>query len=262
MLWSPRTRRLAVLAGALVLVVSLAPASSAHHANPPGPVNAQTTFGWGKPKWQDDFIGPRKRIWRVSGRGNVRTQHGMLTLNTAKRGSTRAILTKKGHRTGRWEIRLRSRRYSTNATDYRVRTELVPARSRARNCGARNVALESYRLGSRRAHTYLRTRPNRSFNAFTGLNLSNDRWHTFAVEVTRKRISWFVDGHVLMSERRSAALSGVPFTVRFTMVGTPGRRMNQSRMQMDWLRYFTLAKPNKRSVRAPQARRTTYAGAC
>lgn len=254
-------RRLTAAGGALVLALTLAPATQADHAHPPGPVNAQTTYGWGKPQWQDDFVGPRKKIWRVAGKGNVRNQHGMLTLNTARSGSTSATLKGSGHKTGRWEIRLRSRRYETKHTAYKVRTELVPA-GRKQSCGARNVALNSYRLGGNRAHTYIRTRPNRSFNGFTGLNLGNDRWHTFAVEVTKKRISWFVDGHVLLTERRRAALSGVPFTVRFTMVGQNGKRMNQSRMQMDWLRYYTLRKPNKKSVKAPQGTKRRYAAAC
>ncbi|CAN5119089.1 hypothetical protein BH18ACT9_BH18ACT9_07240 [soil metagenome] len=254
--------RLTAIGGAAALAVTLAPATIADHADPPGPVNAQTTFGWGKPQWQDDFVGPRKKIWKVRGKGNVRTQHGMLTLNTSTSGSTSATLEKRGHDTGRWEIRLRSRHYETGHTPYRVKTQLIPAGSRAQHCGARNVALESYRLGGRRAHFYIRTLPNLSFNDHRAMRLANDQWHTFAVEVTRKRISWFVDAHVITSERRSAALSGVPFTVRFTMQAQHGARMNQGRMQMDWLRYFTLAKPNERSVDAPRANRTTFADAC
>jgi hypothetical protein len=38
--------------------------------------------------------------------------------------------------------------------------------------------------------------------------------------------------------------------------------MNPSRMQMDWLRYFTLRKPNSRSVEAPLPRSGSYADAC
>ncbi len=256
-------RRLTVLGTTAALFVSLVPASQAHHAQPPGPVNAQTTYGWGKPLWQDDFVGPRKSIWQVhAGHGNVRTQHGMLTLNTGSSGSVSATLKGSGHDKGRWEIRLRSRRYETGKTPYKVRTELIPAGQREQNCGARNVALESYRLGGSRAHTYMRTLPNRSFNAHTGMNLGNDRWHTFAVEVTGKHIAWFVDAHVLRTERRPEALSGVPFTVRFTMKGEPGKKMNKSRMQMDWVRYFTLRKPNTKSIDAPQTDKRTYADAC
>jgi hypothetical protein len=257
------THRIAAMLGASALVLTLAPATQADHANPPGPVNAQTTYGWGKPAWQDDFVGARKDIWKVrAGNGNVRNQHGMMTLNTGRSGNVTATLRGSGHDRGRWEIRLRSRQYEAAATSYRVRTELVPAGSRAQHCGARDVALESYRLGGSRAHFYIHTLPDNSFNDHVGMNLGNDVWHTFAVEVTPKRISWFVDGHVITTERRSAALSGVPLTVRFRMLAEGGKRMNQSRMQMDWVRYFTLRKPNKKSVDAPRARRTTYAGAC
>ena len=59
-----------------------------------------------------------------------------------------------------------------------------------------------------------------------------------------------------------AALSGVPLTVRFSMAAQKGQRMNQGRMQMDWLRYFTLRKPNKKSVDAPQTTRAVYKRAC
>ena len=262
-MFSHRVARLTVLGGSAALVLGLAAPSEAHHAgSAPGPVNAQTTYGWGKPQWQDDFVGPLKKIWRKRGTGIVRNQHGMLTLNTDTQGSVSATLTKPGHETGRWEIRLRSRHYEGGHTPYKVRTELIPAGARDQHCGARNVALESYALGGSRAHLYIRNLPDLSFNAHTGLNLGNDRWHTFAVEVTKKRISWFVDAHVLVSERRSAALSGVPFTVRFTMLAEKGKRMNRGRMQMDWLRYFTLDKPNKKSVDAPQAQKSTYADAC
>lgn len=256
-------RRLGAVALAVALPVSLAPATQADHANPPGPVNAQTTYDWGKPAWQDDFIGPRKKIWAVrAGNGNVRNQNGMLTLNTGRSRTTSATLRMKGHETGRWEIRLRQRAYERGHTPYRVRTELIPAGNRDQNCGARNIALESFRLGGNRAHLYIRNLPNLSFNAHTGLNLGRDVWHTFAVEVRAKRISWFVDGHVLRTERRSAALSGVPLTVRFSMAAQKGQRMNQGRMQMDWLRYFTLRKPNSKSVDAPQTRKSVYKRAC
>lgn len=256
-------RRLGAVALAVALPVSLAPATQADHANPPGPVNAQTTYDWGKPAWQDDFVGPRKRIWAVrAGNGNVRNQHGMLTLNTGRSKTTSATLRMKGHETGRWEIRLRQRAYERGHTPYRVRTELIPAGSRDQHCGARNIALESFKLGGNRAHLYIRNLPNLSFNAHTGLNLGRDVWHTFAVEVRAKRISWFVDGHVLRTERRSAALSGVPLTVRFSMAAQKGQRMNQGRMQMDWLRYFTLRKPNSKSVDAPQTWKTVYKRAC
>ena len=264
-----RTSRTTVLTGVAALGLTLLavlgpqPAQANHAGHDPGPVNAQSTFKWGRPQWQDDFEGARTReFWSITGRGNVQNQHGMLTLNTSRRGDTRATLARAGHRTGRWEIRLRSRRFGSGASNYRVMTQLVPAGGRAQHCGARNVALERYRLSHDRAHFFVRTRPARQFGDHQRLALGNNRWHTYAVEVTRQRISWFVDAHVITSERRPAALSRVPFTVRFTMAARPGARMNQSRMQMDWLRYFDLHRPNQKSVAAPRAHRSRYADAC
>jgi hypothetical protein len=246
-----------------MLLATASPGEAHHAGSAPGPINAQTTFGWGKPIWQDDFVGGLKPIWKKAGRGTVQTQHGMLTLNTTRSGSISATLARPGARTGRWEIRLRSRRYATAAANYTVRTELMPVPSAAYHCGARNIIFEGYKLGSRTTNLKIRNLPNQSFEAKTGdMNLGNDRWHVFAVEVTAKRISWYVDAHVIRTEKRPEALSGVPFTVRFTMAAVPGKTMNQSRMQMDWLRQYDLRKWNGKSTAAPQTTATTFAGAC
>ena len=50
--------------------------------------------------------------------------------------------------------------------------------------------------------------------------------------------------------------------MRFRLAAVKGAEMNPGRMQMDWLRYYTLDRPNAKSIDAPQARRGTYAGAC
>ncbi|MGA9748901.1 MAG: hypothetical protein WBQ50_15685 [Nocardioides sp.] len=259
----PRRPRWTIAFLAVLMPLTVLPAAVADHADPPGPVNAQSTFKWGRPLWQDDYeSGVAPRNYRVDGPGLVRHQFGMLTLNTTTGGTVTATSTRRGSDTGRWEIRLRSRRYSTSAADYKVRTELVPAGDRAESCGAQNVALEGYEFGDKRANLWIRTLPDRQFTASKGLNLADDRWHTFGVEVTPRRISWFVDAHVIRSERRPAALSGIPFVVRFSMVAEPGARMNKSRMQMDWLRYFTLERRNAQSIRAPRTVKSTYADAC
>ncbi len=262
-------RRLLAAASAGVFALTLissanaeSPAVRMDHVAVPGPINAQTTFGWGKPLWQDDFVGPRKGIWKVKGPGVVQNQVGMLTLNTSNRRSVSATLTQHAYRTGRWEIRLRSRRYATAFEDYRVVTELIPAGERKQHCGAKNVSLETYRLGRNKARFYLRNRPDVEFTAKRGLNLGADQWHTFAVEVTKSRISWIVDTHVVASERRAEALSGTLFTVRFKMKAEPGARMNPSRMQMDWLRYYTLQRPNTRPMVGPKATLGSYGKAC
>lgn len=258
-------RRLAAAVLTAGLVVTLTPGGSSadHTGAEPGPVHAGNTFGWyrhGVTRYE--FKGGLGDHWKRSGRGSVRTQHGMLTLNTARRGTVTATLDRPGHSTGRWEIRLRQRRYETAHTDYRVLTELIPAGTRDQHCGGRDIALHSFRMGTNRAKFYIHTLPDNSFRAFKGMNLGNEQWHTFAVEVTERRISWFVDAHVVRTERRKAALSGVPLTVRFTMRAVPGKRMNKSRMQMDWLRYWKANSPNKRSTKAPATTLVKYNQAC
>ncbi len=54
----------------------------------------------------------------------------------------------------------------------------------------------------------------------------------------------------------------MPFAVRYTMQAEPGKRMNESRIQMDWLRYWTLENPNKKSTRAPRPDLRTNPDAC
>jgi len=256
--WRPRAL---ALSGAAVLAVTLLPATSV--AEEPGPIHAGNTYGWYHDGvWRQEFKGSKPAYWHASGPGSVRTQHGMLTLNTTRHGSVSATLAKPGHTTGRWEIRLRSKRYESRYANYRVATELIPAGSRDQHCGAQNIALEKYRLGSDRASFFIHTLPNNAFTAVKTRNLANDRWHTWAVEVTRRHISWFVDAQVVRTERRSAALSGVPLTVRFSMQAVAGRTMNQSRMQMDWMRYWSAKSPSKKSIAAPQTTQSTYTGAC
>lgn len=261
-----RARRVAVAGVTLLLALTLAPSAVAHHAGAePGPIHAGNTYGWWKgghiTRWEFE-TGRLADVWKVEGRGVVRHQYGMLTLNTARRGSVSATLAGRGRAYGRWEIRLRSARFERSHTNYRVVTELVPAGDREQHCGARDIALENYQIGRRYSTFYINTLPDNSFVARKSMNLVDNRWHTFAVEVTRKRISWFVDAHVVRSERRGAALSGVPLTVRFTMRGVKGQRMNKSRMQMDWLRYWTLEAPNTRSVKAPGTELVTNRSAC
>ncbi len=262
-----RTPVLALAAVALLaLTMLLEPGSPqpsyADHADPPGPVNAQSTFKWGRPTWQDEWETGGRGPYRVEGPGVVRMQHGMLTLNTTDSGTVTATRRKRGHTTGRWEIRLRSRRFETGGADFTVRTELVPAGKRDQHCGAQDIALESYRQDDPDADFWIRTLPDQEFAASQPLSLADDQWHTFGVEVTDRKITWFVDAHAVRRERRRAALSGVPLTVRFSMVDVPGEQMNPSRMQMDWLRYFTLKRRNAQSTVAPRPTRTTYTDAC
>lgn len=269
-----RARRAAVLAGALLATVlspglTAAPAHADHAGAEPGPIHAATTYGWWHKGvgWREEFevpytgqMGPQ---WQASGPGQVWHQNGMLTLNATDRGSLSATLAGPGAEVGRWETRLRSRQYGRGNGRYRVLAELVPAGGAEQNCGGRNVSLVSYTPNGRAANVYARTLPDVAQKAAkAGLDLGRDRWHTYAVEVTRERVSWFIDAHVVFTETRNDVFSGVPLTVRFTMQAKQDRSMNISRMQMDWVRHWSLEAPNTMSVDAPPTRTGVYKKSC
>lgn len=250
---------------------ALAPAQADHGGHEPGPVHAGKTYGWwhGGIVWREEFeqpytgqMGPQ---WKPSGNGQVWHQNGMLTLNATQSGSLSATLDRPGAEVGRWETRLRSRQYGRGGAKFRVNAELVPAGDAEQNCGARNIALTSYRPNNGATNLYARNLPNTVFKARHGmapLGLGRDQWHTYAVEVTKERVSWFVDAHVVHTEKRPEIWSGVPLTVRFTMEAREGKTMNISRMQMDWVRHWSLAAPNDLPVDAPPTKPGIYGAAC
>src|SRR5689334_21780801 len=150
---------------ALLLSASLAAPAGAERSEAarqaPGPIHAGNTFGWyghGGLVYDETFVGPlnRKR-WRVEGPGAVRTQHGMLTLNTASKGTVSAQMTIPGRAYGRWETRLRQRQYGHAHTPYRVLTELVPVTEEGEGCGEQNIALNKFTMGDNQVNFYIRT---------------------------------------------------------------------------------------------------------
>jgi hypothetical protein len=269
---TPRSvRRTAALLVASALTVSLGSAAVPAGAVPsepagaPGPIHAGNTFGWyghGGLVYDEDFVGPLGKRWKKSGAGQVRTQHGMLTLNTTHAGSVSAQLMRPGRAYGRWETRMRQREYGGGKGHYRVLAELVPVTKAGEACGEQNIGFTRFTMGGSKVNFYVRSRPDNVYQASLKRGLGQDQWHTYAVEVTKKHISWIVDSHVVRTERRHDALTGRKFQVRFTMQAVKGKVMNKARMQMDWLRYWNLKSPDKKSIKAPEAKETTYTQAC
>jgi hypothetical protein len=226
-----------------------------------GPTNAAAVFKWGLSSWEDEFIKPLSKKWRTNHPKLVRNQVGMLTLDSTRRSGT-VWATVPGHarRYGRWEARVRSEQNGHGAKAYRVVWELIPAGDYA--CGAKNLEISGYRFGDRRARTEVRTPSGAKFVASRRRNLGQNVWHTFAVEVTKGHISWFVDTKVVRTERRNAALTGAKYQMRFRLDAVKGKRMNPARMQMDWVRYYTLERPNAKSIKAPRLERASFDPGC
>jgi hypothetical protein len=225
------------------------------------PTNAAKIFRWGNAQLHDEFIGPLASTWAVNpaGAGLVRNQNGMITLNTTETSGTVTADWNAGARQyGRWEARVRTRQYGTSATPYRAVWELVP--TTGDQC-ARSIVLSESTIGQNTARLHVNN-GGLDFSAAASLDLRRDTFHTYAVEVTPDHISWFIDTRVVMTERRSAARTGAAYTVRFKMAAPTGVRMNKSRMQMDWVRYYTLERKNAQSIQAPPAAQGSFTGAC
>jgi hypothetical protein len=224
------------------------------------PTNAAKVFQWGLAAWEDEFVTPLSRQWRTNRPRLVRNQVGMLTLDSTRRsGTVWATVPGEGRRYGRWEARVRAEEEGRGKS-YQVRWELVPAGDY--DCGARNIDIASYQVGDRRARMKLRTKSGASFGASKRLNLRDEVWHTYAVEVTRSHVSWFVDTKVVRTERRDAALTGTKYQMRFRLEAVKGKRMKPARMQMDWVRYYNLERPNAKSIKAPRMDRGAHNAGC
>jgi hypothetical protein len=185
----------------------------------------------------------------------------MLTINAPARiGKVVAWPKGRAARYGRWESRLRAVELGSAGRHFRFTWRLVPVNGA--KCGGNMVVLASYRPGDKQVRGKVRTLPHHEFRYSLGRDLRSRAWHAYAVEVTPKRISWFVDTKVVHTERRPAALSGVKLKPQLVITGTKGEANRTSMMQMDWVRYYSLKRPNARSVKAPRMTKGTYAGAC
>lgn len=230
------------------------------------PTNAAKVFGWGLSAWEDEFR-PEVRFdggrWKSNVDGRVGQQIGMLTLQAGTEPMTLQT-TAMDHfaRYGRWEARVRTRVFDRGNAPYRVFFELVPVGEY--RCGAKSLVIGSYQPGRPMVEGYVRTRPNNEFHYQVDPEATTEEFHTFAIEVAPDHVTWFVDKNVIMTERRPEALSGVRYRVRFRMEGSraPHETMNESWLQMDWVRYYTLERANARPITAPPAQRTTYDGGC
>lgn len=226
------------------------------------PTNAGTVYRWGVPKWTDEFeVNPLRKDWVQSPQGRVKTQSGMLTvIGTGKQTKITASPTSVKARYGRWEARVRIRETNHNGQRYRAYWELVPTGDF--KCGAKSIVLASYKSQDRKVTGAVRVPPSTQYGYTKRLALHQGWFHTYAVEITRNHISWFVDTKVVHTERRTKALAGVKYRPQFVVHGDKNKRMRQSWLQMDWVRHYSLERPNAKSIKAPAMKKSSYHRGC
>jgi len=229
------------------------------------PTNAAKVFRWGLESWRREFedrtTSKVQGAWSTNHPELVEQRQGMLTIHaTSTTDHVTMEATDQAAQYGRWEARVRVVEESRGNTPFAVTWELAPSASLA--CDVNRIVLASYHPGDDRARGEVHTLPNQAFRYSRALDLQSGAWHTYAVEVTPTHISWFVDTKVMRTERRTAALAGAKFHPEFEVLGQAGQRMNTSRMQMDWVRYYDLHRPNAQSIAARRMTHGTFPLSC
>lgn len=235
---------------------------------------ASSRYGWYPTLWDytwesgqsltspPDVGSVRTGWWQdyADGAGRVSRQNGGLYLDSQRNnaggpgdfGTTRATLRDAARPYGRWEVRLRLKTAEATAKDFRVLVELVPDRPEDYACGRRNIVLAEVA-----AHSSTMTFGARAdTRQWTGTRRIPSLVHTspaVAVEVAKGHITWFWDGRPIGTVKGRAAVSDVPMTLRFSMVGDQLSEHNQTGVVSDWQRGFALDR-GRQVVSGPRLR--------
>jgi hypothetical protein len=263
--------RLAALAVALVVgPVTLAPGTAeapVTSALAGDDVTAAQRYGWRTMQWDyawefgEDFDSPAYRgantrggkwLDYSNGSGRVVKLGGGIEFHTGERyagsrdrGDTRLTLTGKAARFGRWELKERTRlkeevkgRFST------FLVELVPEGTGPEECPAYRLTLARTVLGA----PTIKIGVNAGAKAWTRTLTGYGRTGTtlpprlYAVQIAKRRITWFVNGHAVASTRARAARPKVPLTLRMSVVSEGDLEMNKADVLIDWVRNYNLKK--------------------
>jgi hypothetical protein len=204
-----------------------------------------------------------------NGSGRASKHNGGLMLDSQRGvdgagdfGTTAATLQGNPMKYGRWETKLRLKSPERNASDYHVKLELVPALAADYHCGGQNITVADLRPhGSTLTVGAKAFRANREWTSRAPIGSLLGPSATFSVELARGHISWFLNGRVIATLRDQAAVSDVPMTLRFSLVGNGPQEMNRTQAISDWQRGFALDRGRTvTSGKAPQ--RGSYTGGC
>ena len=157
-------------------------------------------------------------------------------------GTTRATLQGNPMTYGRWEVRVRLKSDEKRDRDYRTLVQLVPERESDFACGGRNITIVDMKPHSSRVSFGVNAMSKQWNGTKDTGAVANNRSLVFAVEVTKKRVSWLFAGKVIGSVRSRAASSDVPMTLRLSMVGDGNHEMNHTELISDWQRAFPLGR--------------------
>lgn len=204
------------------------------------------------------------------GTGRVSKHNGGLSLDSKRYngpgpgdvGTTRATVQGNAATHGRWEARMRLRTSGDrDGADYKILAELVPANPADYACGNRNITIASISPESRQVQFGARTPDTQWTGTATASATPVHSAYAVAVEVSKKRITWFLNGKPVGSAPAKKAASGVPMTLRMSLEGQGDAEMNGVNLLSDWQRGFPITT-GKSGVRGPKLSARTVASSC
>jgi len=244
---------------------------------------ASQVHGWGRTLWDfawefgesltsRPFRGTdRTGKWldTSNGTGRANRHNGGLSLDSQRgidgqgdHGSTAVTLRGNPMTYGRWEAKLRLKSPENNTQDYRVRIELVPNRPADYHCGAQNITVADLAPHSPTMTVGAKAlKGDREWTTRTRVGSLFTRSASFAVEVAKNHISWFLDSRVIGTVRNQAAVSGVPMTLRLSLVGQGQEEMNRTQAISDWQRGFSI-QPGKQVTSGRALQSGTHSAGC
>ncbi len=290
--------RLAVLATVLVVgPATLAPGtaqapgsvtSAARAAKADGTTAAQH-YGWGAMQWDfawefgesltsDAYRGahPEGGWWvdHSTGTGRVVKYGGGLEFHSGEVsqsfkapdvGTTTLELEGKAAKRGRWELRERIRFYPAQdapaGEPYAFVVELIPENPALYNCGRHNITIARAEVGGSTVRVQANAGKSAWSKTVAGFGRSDKDDRLYAIQITGKQITWFVNGSAVASLRARAAIPRIPMTVRMRMVGNGSTEMQKSFVLIDWVRNYNLQR-GKRPPRGQSLTKGGYGGDC
>lgn len=195
--------------------------------------------------------------------GMALTSHVSEFPGNGDRGTTTATLAGNAMTYGRWEFRRRIDVFEDGAPDYRVTIDLVPASDPDATCGSSVIHVADVTYDATRARVGVSSRrANRSWTGTRRIPRLGDGPHSFGVEVTRRHITWFLDGESIATVRNRKAAPGVPLTPRLGLVGNGQDEMRRTRVLYDWQRGWPLNKRAAKADKGPRLQARPFANRC
>ena len=189
--------------------------------------------------WEDASNGTGRVVkWG----GGIEFHSGERFDGTRDRGTTWLTLQGKPERLGRWELRERFRLDEAAGADYGFLVELVPEGTEPGDCPAYSLTVARAVPGDGSVRVGVDVGTTEWGKTLTGFSRSEGDGRLYGVQVTGRRITWFVNGVAKASLANSAAIPKVPLTVRMTLVGKGDTEMRKTTMLVDWVRNYDLNK--------------------